>query len=873
MLFSSCFKAQTGCNCGSSPARYKRRLSSLVAIAVAFLLLASAVGSLVSGSDRPSQDPQNVHSYLNVLPTPGSSQSPVATGYVAPASTLPSSDPGRIIKSMNFSETGGVYPVPIQGAYDPATGMIYTGAISPISPYPSYLTEANVSSVSLPGKTITLSYTGYVEALDSSNRNLTVVESNLTSGGISDNFIQQVDPATGSLLPALDMGLTSYLGDPAAALNDPLNGLVYILTTNQATSYGRSNLSVYDPQTNLITTSLLVNMSTTGFYPYSMAFNSNYSKLFVLGTYHDFSSGSYWLAVIALNTSDYSSYMINTPITFAKQFAQAPGGIAFDPYDNLIYFSYNSQILTNSTNANYVTEGIGLINATTESYVLNFSLPNVYVPISPALYPYSPSVAGTLTYDPNNHDLYLTQSGLPWETIFNEYYLLNRTIAVINGTSPTSANPVALLTGPDYPIGGLFIPSQSSGDGSLWFPVYNQNSTGPYGGFMVAGIPPSINSFSAMPSVIDEGSSTTISSSVSFGVGAISYAYSGLPSGMVSKNTDMISGTPSATGSYIITLTVTDAVGESVSTTTMLTVNKPLSAAASTQASDADAGQVVSFTVTVSGGTSPYTEQWAFGDGGTATGLSVFHVYNASGRYSVSVVVKDAVGSIFIANLTETISLPPANLTISTSRDVTDVGVPVMFSAESQYGSSPVSYSWSMGDGGTSSATTFTYAYSAPGEYKVTLTVRDSAGVSSTTSYSILVLPDPHATIILSPSTIAAGAMVTISSNVSGGLGPYIYLWNFGDGNQSTQPSPQHAYARTGSYTVSLRVTDATGYSTTASFNVTVVRSASGVSSGGGLSSEQSYLMLGAGLAAGIVIGAIAGLVLASRRRKPPASP
>ena len=46
---------------------------------------------------------------------------------------------------------------------------------------------------------------------------------------------------------------------------------------------------------------------------------------------------------------------------------------------------------------------------------------------------------------------------------------------------------------------------------------------------------------------------------------------------------------------------------------------------------------------------------------------------------------------------------------------------------------------------------------------------------------------------------------------VAGGFAPYSYEWDFGDGNTSTDEAPAHAYKTTGSYTVSLRVTDDSG--------------------------------------------------------------
>ncbi|ESU24964.1 hypothetical protein FEDK69T_05230 [Flavobacterium enshiense DK69] len=50
---------------------------------------------------------------------------------------------------------------------------------------------------------------------------------------------------------------------------------------------------------------------------------------------------------------------------------------------------------------------------------------------------------------------------------------------------------------------------------------------------------------------------------------------------------------------------------------------------------------------------------------------------------------------------------------------------------------------------------------------------------------------------------------VPFNNETSGGIAPYSYLWNFGDGTTSTQENPTHAFAYPGGpYTVTLTVTD-----------------------------------------------------------------
>jgi len=59
-----------------------------------------------------------------------------------------------------------------------------------------------------------------------------------------------------------------------------------------------------------------------------------------------------------------------------------------------------------------------------------------------------------------------------------------------------------------------------------------------------------------------------------------------------------------------------------------------------------------------------------------------------------------------------------------------------------------------------------------------------------------------------SQTTVKDGESVRFDSDVVGGVTPYSYEWDFGDGNSSTDRNPRHAYKSTGTYTVKLMVTD-----------------------------------------------------------------
>ena len=132
------------------------------------------------------------------------------------------------------------------------------------------------------------------------------------------------------------------------------------------------------------------------------------------------------------------------------------------------------------------------------------------------------------------------------------------------------------------------------------------------------------------------------------------------------------------------------------------------------------------------------------------------------------------------------------------------------------------SYDWDFGDGNTGSGVTVSHTYATDGTYDVTLTVIDNEGASSSTVESVV------AGMINMPPTAAFTTSVDeltvdFTDNSSDSDGTITdWLWDFGDGNTSTNQHPSHTYAANGTYNVSLTVTDDMGDTDTADQDVTV---------------------------------------------------
>ncbi|CAN5126505.1 hypothetical protein BH09BAC2_BH09BAC2_18730 [soil metagenome] len=262
-----------------------------------------------------------------------------------------------------------------------------------------------------------------------------------------------------------------------------------------------------------------------------------------------------------------------------------------------------------------------------------------------------------------------------------------------------------------------------------------------------------------------------------------------------------------AIGSYTVTLRVTNSTGctstitkaqyvkVTVGINTAFTIQNPTHCAAPA---------TVNFQ-NQSTGSGTLFYQWLFGDGGTSTAVNPSYTYTSPGTYTVKLIVTNSTGCTDTLTKVDAVSIGnfKADFTLTAS---VCTGVP--FTITNTSAPAPVSVLWDFGDGTTSTAINPVKTYITAGNYIIKLTA-DFGGCIDVVSKSVAVTDPPKIDFSADKTSLcSAPASINFINNSTGGTS---YKWYFGDGDSSTAISPAHTYLSTGTYTVTLVVTNASG--------------------------------------------------------------
>ncbi len=276
---------------------------------------------------------------------------------------------------------------------------------------------------------------------------------------------------------------------------------------------------------------------------------------------------------------------------------------------------------------------------------------------------------------------------------------------------------------------------------------------------IVASSPPRITGFAAVPYQFDLGESTHLVVNYEGGAGPSSLSFASLPGGCTSSNTADLNCTPAATGTYTVTVQVTDALGDFGSATTALTVEPGLAVSATfvpLTFPATDVGWAVGMIASATGGVGPYQYLWSFGDGNSTPGVHVEHGYLTPGEYVLTLLVTDSLGGMGSASWAIQVN-PQIAVQVDAPLFATDVGRPLALSATVTGGTEANrSVLWSFGDQTTQTSSQATHVWTAAGVYNVTARAVDGVGASATRSVLVTVNAAPAARFTVTGGSVSA---------------------------------------------------------------------------------------------------------------------
>jgi gliding motility-associated-like protein len=199
---------------------------------------------------------------------------------------------------------------------------------------------------------------------------------------------------------------------------------------------------------------------------------------------------------------------------------------------------------------------------------------------------------------------------------------------------------------------------------------------------------------------------------------------------------------------------------------------------------------------------------WDFGDGSTSTVHNPLHVYNDTGYFDIQLIAWN--------------SGCPDTLKIT---DYLYINVPIARFKESFICSKPLErtftnqstgadeWNWDFGDGTQSTEFSPPHIYSVPGNYTVSLLVKNHISGCEYKAIKQIQVVDITASFFASDTVICRGNKITFNTNLSLGL-VKTFDWDFGDGTTAKIDTSNIAvklYKASGNYAVRLITTDILG--------------------------------------------------------------
>ncbi|PLX14972.1 MAG: hypothetical protein C0598_00175 [Marinilabiliales bacterium] len=207
------------------------------------------------------------------------------------------------------------------------------------------------------------------------------------------------------------------------------------------------------------------------------------------------------------------------------------------------------------------------------------------------------------------------------------------------------------------------------------------------------------------------------------------------------------------------------------------------------------------------------TFTWDFGDSQTSNQANTTHQYSSPDTYDVNLYVEHTYapnGHICSNDLTKPLTVDPLPEP-DFSADIYEGCIPVTvnFSDDSQEILSGATYEWTFGDGSGENIQNPSHTYNEAGLFTVSLTVHntDRCFASISKPNIIQANPNPTAGLDADPwiTTMDTPTIDFFNESISDST-LVDFLWDFGDGNTSSDENPSHTFDQAGDYQITFRI-------------------------------------------------------------------
>lgn len=265
-------------------------------------------------------------------------------------------------------------------------------------------------------------------------------------------------------------------------------------------------------------------------------------------------------------------------------------------------------------------------------------------------------------------------------------------------------------------------------------------------------------------------------------------------------------------GTYNVTLTVTTN-NDCTNSVTLPVVVNPLPVIDFTFANACDEDEVLLTSTATSASGAIETYSWDVNDDGTVdyTGNTASHTYPGDGFYTVVHTVEDVNGCVSTVSHDVTVyALPIAEFTSTNVCEDATTSFTENSTVADIDGDFVNTYSWSFGNGSSTTAQNPTMNYGAENIYDVTLVVTTNYGCEDEITKQVEVYPLPN--VNFSPTEVCLNFDTEFTdestvSNTHTANSNVQWDWDFGGGVTSSDQNPAHTFDADGTFNVTLEVT------------------------------------------------------------------